>query len=857
MLFSKISIGVKKALSLFVAILFTFNSILFAQPLSKETLRGASTAVSVQTDIARSLQTVPEPILDYKILPPDIQKLQKKLVLLDVKLNEAYRAAINSQHDPYFWDAVHRAKERRNKVTRKLLFALTSFAEFSLAGDADSVQARIKELEAYRAAINSQYDPYFWDDVRRARKICNKVTRKFLFALTSSAKSSSAGDANSAQAHINELEKDIDYYENLIKIVHFESTPATEAPNDYQGLWDAYYKALAVHSKAVRELLAAKKTFSDKSSSSGINVEVNKMPEIFAYLNIEEQDAMFSMLEIGLKSQYAYNRFSTAMRLLFLGSVDKKILFRYKDDISFMIRDHMDDINKNGDMYDKLFLAIGLAILGNCCEEILSDYTDIIYPILKNNQSSFNPYYSILTVIGLSILGDIDQETLSDYKNNIISTLEDDLKNGGSDIKLLAAVASAAFISIDKDMLSDYRDTILFILKDGLKNFDQCDNFLAVIGLIALSEKDKFVYRIVVNYPGLKKAITISGKDTYELAENLNQSIGEILNISFKAISDERLELNSPSLSEKIIVNINKENEFEHALLHSIAPMIFIPAAAKSSSAGSTASRASISLNNTITEFTSIEPQRIGLVSLSKFSHEIQIVASVFKQFANRSPENAVAIKDSTAIAEDISWTLMESKDAAFTSEDFDEIMAGNFADIKPSATIIINQNDIPKEQLSLTRLLSKTNPYCQVLVERLGINIVLASEFNPQEDGAEHIVIISKTPIKVKGAESARYLNLQSEINDDEAFMQLPSAIVFAKGLILYSVTNSPDIESKLAFFYKILTSGKIPWSHQLLEEFLKPLGTFVLSLPKPRAVDKNSFDRLQRISLQAFIAA
>ena len=53
-------ITLKKVLSLSIAVLFTLNSISFAQPLSSNTLREASTAVSVPNkDIASYLKLPP------------------------------------------------------------------------------------------------------------------------------------------------------------------------------------------------------------------------------------------------------------------------------------------------------------------------------------------------------------------------------------------------------------------------------------------------------------------------------------------------------------------------------------------------------------------------------------------------------------------------------------------------------------------------------------------------------------------------------------------------------------------------------------------------------------------------------
>lgn len=443
-------ITLKKVLSLSIAVLFTLNSISFAQPLSSNTLREASTAVSVPNkDIASSLQNAAKPRLDNKGLFGDMQDIKRSL-------------------DDY--------KEASRKAYEEVLNA-------------------------------SGYNPDLWSTLRQADK-------------------------------------------------------------EYQD---------AVVAKLI--------TISDKSSSAGVTVEANEVPEIFAHLDIEEGEAMFSRLEIGLRDGYVYNRFSTAIRLLFLGSVNKDISVRYKDEAFSLLKDNINNSSMISDKYDKLFLAIGLALLGNSYNEILSDSMDIIHPILKDYRSDHNAYYSILSVIALAILDKVDPDTLSDYKDSVIPMLEDDIKNGDTDNKLMAAVALAAFICIDDGILSDYKDTVLSILRDGLTDGDQYDNFLAVIGLVALTKKGESLYRIVVSYSD-EKLLTILGKDAYKLAEKLNRDILDNLGISCKALSNEELELYSPALHETIIVDIDQKGSLEQALLRFITAAVSTLAPAKASSAG-------------------------------------------------------------------------------------------------------------------------------------------------------------------------------------------------------------------------------------------------------------------------------
>jgi len=179
--------------------------------------------------------------LDEEILSPDIQTLKEDIYVLEVKMHQARDEAENApEENPELWDIFKQAQK--------------------------NYQDALSKISASEDAV-------------------------------SATKSSSAGDADSAEARIKELEEDIAFYEKLIEIVFDEPTPATEATDDYQKLWDAYYKAHADHADAVKEFAAAKNALSDKSSSVGgvaksVPPDIKKIEQDIAYWQRQVDNAL-------------------------------------------------------------------------------------------------------------------------------------------------------------------------------------------------------------------------------------------------------------------------------------------------------------------------------------------------------------------------------------------------------------------------------------------------------------------------------------------------------------------------------------------------------------------------------------
>jgi len=256
-------------------------------------------------------------------------------------------------------------------------------------------------------------------------------------------------------------------------------------------------------------------------------------------------------------------------------------------------------------------------------------------------------------------------------------------------------------------------------------------------------------------------------------------------------------------------------------------------------------------------EFINIEPGEMVIFKLHRFTSDINELFSDFKKLYAYTAGTDAAVLGFSQLAKSTIWVLERLESAVMALNGLDKAMAEESKDIGHSATIIINANEIPDNQEVLWRFFSKSSPYRDEIIQQIKMNVVLAHEFKVSEDRAKHMIIISRSNLDIEGADGARYLSLESEINDNEGFMQIISAIVFAKGLILFAITNSPKIEAELKAFYTRLTSGKVPWSCEMLYDFVKSSRRFVLILPKPEPVDTGYFNTLQKVSLQALMAA
>lgn len=674
----------KKALSLSITILFTINSLSYAQRPVKDALRETSTALSHSEDMVYSLkhadissltvQELRDRIPTYKLLMQkaktrasgapfydqalwqkfedaeaeyknamqaldaaekdesftkssswSIKNLAKpRLKELKKNRDEAYSAAANTvPYSEEFWDAFWKAeKDLRDAATelstgKHPVSSTKSSSSGALSNNpviymsqirTDVTLTSAKKRAAFKAADDApEYDDALWDDYFKAEADYFRAVKKFIAIeerITFSAKSSSSGDTGSTNHNLAELEKEMQRH--YIKMSNASKGLMDKPGNKY--FRDMYEQAKKDYNNALKSFEAAERfNTADLGITpllvpalSDITVGVSKVPEIFVHLDVKEQEAMLSKLETGLQDGFLYNRYSTALRLLFLAGVDNEISLRHKNQALSLIKDNIDNGNINSDKYDKIFLSIALALLGNGYKKMLSDSADIIYPILKEYRSDLNQHYSILAVIALAILDRVDPDTLSDYKDNVMSMLEDEIKNGDADNRLMAAVALSAFICIDNGMPSIYKDKVLPILKKGLISDDQYDNFIAIIGLVALTKKEESWYRVAVGYQEPErfsaKSFAVIGKDAYELAEKFNMSPIKGLGISFEALSDKKLSL---SLTEDLIIdgteldglipsgemiaNIDRQGMLENALGYTIYNAA---QSAKASSAG-------------------------------------------------------------------------------------------------------------------------------------------------------------------------------------------------------------------------------------------------------------------------------
>jgi hypothetical protein len=256
-------------------------------------------------------------------------------------------------------------------------------------------------------------------------------------------------------------------------------------------------------------------------------------------------------------------------------------------------------------------------------------------------------------------------------------------------------------------------------------------------------------------------------------------------------------------------------------------------------------------------EFENMEAGMAIPFKFGKFKADMYRLLSDFKESYGYNVLYDAAISGFAQLPKAVIWVLEKTESAARALENFNRVMPDEFKNINPSATIIINPNDMPCNQDIIVRFLSKSGPYREDIIKHVKANIVLAHEFNSAEDRAEHMIIISRSVLDIKGAEGARYLRLQAEMADDEGFAQIIPAIIFAKGLILFSMTKNPDIETELQAFYSGLACKNLPWNPKMLSDFSEPSGCFMLTVTVSEPVDTGYLNKLQRVSLQVFKAA
>ncbi|MDP8297048.1 MAG: hypothetical protein RAP41_02560, partial [Candidatus Orphnella occulta] len=627
MLSSRSVVVTKKAISLSITILFTINSLSFAQMPSKNALRERSTALSSSADIVDSLKHV-----DISSLTA--QEIRERIPAYELLMKKA---------DREYFDAV------------KELFdvsGITSFAKSSLSGipvevKVEKVPVMFKSLKMTpqeEEAMLLIYETGLYTPYAYGR--CSVALRLLLLA----------------GMHEDPL---VPYKKAVVTFLKDKMDSFDKSYNGEDKLFLAF--GLAVLGSNYKEIVpdykdnirSTLKTYR-KSENIYYNMLSNTGLAILdGNLTADYIADILPKLDNALKKDDQDGKLLSAVIVAALGSVDEVILktrrrdllrvFKHvqynsskhdhllsviglaaqsnKDSVSLFIKDSIanydiDSESQGNSDYnllllltgnskdDKLLLALGLAVLGKNNKKILAEYQDMIRSILKSYRTSKNTHYKIFSNIGLGIL---DGNLTSDYIAGILLELKDDLENGDADSKLLSAVSIAILSRIEGVIHSKYRGRILSILKAALTSTGNYSYFstrpdngnhanqgytylLSVIGLTALSEEVESLYRITIEYPGTQKTDTIFGKDAYELVYSLTQTIPKELGISFTALSDKNLKLllkEDPAIettgldslipSGPMIADIDHKDMLESALSYTLSSAV---ETAKSSSGG-------------------------------------------------------------------------------------------------------------------------------------------------------------------------------------------------------------------------------------------------------------------------------
>jgi len=242
------------------------------------------------------------------------------------------------------------------------------------------------------------------------------------------------------------------------------------------------------------------------------------------------------------------------------------------------------------------------------------------------------------------------------------------------------------------------------------------------------------------------------------------------------------------------------------------------------------------------TAFISTEPSLLDMSILLKTIQSYELSLQKLNDIRQESPEGAGLISEPINRAEAFLNITTLSKDIAAREAAINDV----------EATILINPTDIPDNQKILLALLKKDNSYLRALEQKLGckIRLLIPGQYDPATDSSANMIAISKS--KIQGMPGLKYLNIHSLI--DNAYLPLEQAIVFAKGLIVYSIDSSGETASTIAQMYKILT--KKPILESVLKVFLED-NIFVLELPKPLPVDEKHYEELHKQAIAALIAA
>jgi len=582
------------------------------------------------------------------------------LAELKEKSKEVYLAILNSsKYDPELWDAYWKADREYFDVVKELfdVSGITSFAKSSSSGipvevKVEKVPAMFKSLEMTpqeEEAMLLIYETGLYTPYAYGR--CSVALRLLLLAGMHEDPLAPYKKAvvSFLKDKMDDLDKSYNGEDKLFlafglavlgsnykEIVSGYKDNIRSTLNTYRTSENIYYNMLSNTGLAIL----------DGNLTSDYIADI--LPKLDDALKKDDQDgrllpaviiaALGSVDEVILKTRrrdlirvfkhFQYNSSKHDHLLSVIGLVAQS----NKDSVSLFIKDSIAnyDIDSEGQgnldsdimlllvgnsKDDKLLLALGLTVLGENNKEILAEHEDMIRSILESYQNSAHVQYKILSNIGLRML---DGNLTFDYIEGMLPELEDDFENGDADSKLLLAVAIAILSRTQDAIYSKYRDRILPILKAALTNTGDYSNFstrpdngnhanqgyvylLSVIGLTALSEEVESLYRITIEYPGTQKTDTILGKDAYELADSLTQTIPKELGISFTALSDKNLslsltgdliidgtELGSLIPSGPMIANIDQEGMLGTVLEYTIDSAVD---SIKSSSAGNVISK--------------------------------------------------------------------------------------------------------------------------------------------------------------------------------------------------------------------------------------------------------------------------
>jgi len=282
------------------------------------------------------------------------------------------------------------------------------------------------------------------------------------------------------------------------------------------------------------------------ASLNGIEIAVRKVPEIFAELDNEEQEAILSVLGINLSSAHYYDGLTAAMKLLFLATAEEDTITPYKYELSDFIQKIFNSATNNSGYVgkeDKLLLAFGLTMLGFINRNILNEeYADNIcseFKAVYNRtcrferdafkaliQEDYGKVLSRIGIIAIKRLGLTPEETIGpkySFTNckDSLEFMEEELESDYLFDKLLPAVVIAGLAGIKDKIFKKHKDYILELFKEGLTSNDNYENFMGIIGLIALGRKTRPLYRFEIKHPGLEKPVIILTRDKKDFKKQL------------------------------------------------------------------------------------------------------------------------------------------------------------------------------------------------------------------------------------------------------------------------------------------------------------------------------------------------